>query len=216
MVSVYSDADYLSVYKQKRRIFGVFMAATVAYLLFCIGWLIYHISLPYNDPMQALPKACVYVVTAVYVALIFPFMSIKYGRVRKYFKMLTYVSVGLKNEEKNYFYGFEEQNLQKDNIDVVSCIFETWSKKKQEWMDREAYFDPEKPLPPFESGDLVRYIVQSNFIIQYEIVEKKVLEFEEYDENEETDEEFEDCGDPRAIEDEQQDENEEQNTAENE
>lgn len=182
MISVYNDADYLAVYKQKQRIFGVFMASTLAYLLFCVGWLIYYISLPYKDSMQVLPKICVYAASAVYVALIFPFMAIKYGRVRKYFKMLCYVSVGLKTEEKNYFYSFEEQSLQKDNIDVVSCVFETWNKKKREWMDREAYFDPEKPLPDFESGDLVRYIVQSNFIIQYEILGKKVLEFEEYDE----------------------------------
>lgn len=206
MVSVYSDADYLAVYKQKQRIFGVFMASTIAYLLFCVGWLIYHISLPYNDPMQVLPKICVYVASAVYAAMIFPFMAIKYGRVRKYFKMLSYVSVGLKNEEKNYFYSFEEQSLQKDNIDVVSCVFETWNKKKQEWMDREAYFDLEKPLPDFESGDLVRYIVQSNFIIQYEILEKKVLEFEEYDE--ETGEAFEDYGASLEEEDETAEENE--------
>ena len=52
-------------------------------------------------------------------------------------------------------------------------------------MDREVYFDPEMPELPFESGDYVQYIVQSNFIIQYEILEKKALEFEELEEDEE-------------------------------
>ena len=56
-------------------------------------------------------------------------------------------------------------------------------------MEREAYFDVEKPLPEFEEGDLVRYITQSNFIIQYEILQKRALEFEEVDEDEETSEE---------------------------
>ena len=45
-----------------------------------------------------------------------------------------------------------------------------------------SYIDAEKTLPAFESGDLVRYITQSNFIIQYEILQKKVLEIEEIDE----------------------------------
>ena len=61
--------------------------------------------------------------------------------------------------------------------------------KKQEWMEREAYFDPEKPLPDFGSGDLVRYVTQSNFIIQYEILQRHAYDFEEYiedDEDEET------------------------------
>ena len=49
-------------------------------------------------------------------------------------------------------------------------------------MRREAYMDAEKPLPDFSRGDLVRYITQSNFIIQYEILAKEVLEIEEIDE----------------------------------
>ena len=188
MVSVYNDADYLSVYKQKKRILGVFWAVTVCYLVFCLAWLIYHISLPYAAPNGKVPKTCVYVVSALYAVFIFPFMAIKFSRVRRYFRMLTYVSEGLKNEEKNYFYCFAEKSLQKDNIDVVGCVFETWNKKKQEWMEREAYTDPEKPMPALDSGDYVRYITQSNFIIQYEVLQHRALEFEEEDEYEEYEE----------------------------
>lgn len=188
MTSVYSDADYLAVYKQKKRIFGVFYAVTFVYLAFCIAWLVYYISLPYADPMQTLPKTCVYIASALYVVFAFPYLAIKGSRIRRYFKLMTYLSDGLKGEEKNYFYAFEKKLLQKDNIDVWGCVFETWNKKKQEWMDREAYWDCEKPLPEFDSGDFVQYIVQSNVIVQYQTLEKKALEFEEIDEDEEYDE----------------------------
>lgn len=190
MISVYRDADYLSAYQQKRRIFYVFALITLVYLGFAVGCVFYHMTLPYADAGQALPRVIVYVVSGIYMAFIFPFMSIKYSRSRRYYKMLGYVSEGLKMEERNYFYCFREKTLQKDNIDVVGCVFETWSRKKQEWLEREAYFDPEKPLPEIESGDLVEYVTQSNFIIQYNIVEKQALEFEEEDEegsDEETD-----------------------------
>ncbi len=185
MTTVYNDDYYLSVYKQKQRIFGFFWSVTAAYAAFCIAWWIYYMSLPYAAPEQTLPKYCVYVATALYVAFAFPYLAIKGSRVRRYFKMLTYVSVGLKNEEKNYFYTFTKKDLQKDNIDVLGCVFETWSKKKSEWLDREAYWDAELPPPALGSGDYVRYIVQSNFIIQYEILQKKALEFEEVDDEEE-------------------------------
>jgi hypothetical protein len=189
MVSVYDDSDLLSVYKQKQKIFYVFLGVTIFYVLFCVGWLVYHILLPYASEKATLPKVLVYVFSVLYSCFLFPFMGIKYSRVRKYYKMLTYVGEGLKMEEKNYFYSFREKSLQKDNIDVVGCVFETWSKKKGEWMEREAYWDPEKPMPPFESGDYVRYITQSNFIVQYEIVQKKALEFEEEEYEEECEEE---------------------------
>jgi len=187
MTSVYTDADYLAAYKQKKKIFGIFWGITAAYVAFCVAWLVYYISLPYKDPMQTLPKACIYVISVVYVAFSFLYLAIKGSRIKKYFRLMGYLSEGIKNEEKNYFFAFEKKQLQKDNIDVWGCVFETWNKKKQEWMDREAYWDYEKPLPKLESGDFVQYIVQSNIIVQYKILEKHALEFEVVDEYEDED-----------------------------
>lgn len=187
MTTVYNDDDFNKVYAQKQRIFHVFAGVTAAYLVFCLAWLLYYISLPYADPMQALPKWSVYIASVIYVIFVFPFMGIKYHRVRKYYKMMYYLSEGLKNAEENYFVCFEDKDLQKDYVDARACIFKTWNRKKSEWMEREAYFDSEKPLPDFNRGDLVKYIVQSNFIVQYEIVERGALEEEddEYEEYEE-------------------------------
>lgn len=185
LTSVYNDADFLSVYKQKQRLWAVFMSVTVFYAVFCISWLIYFIGLPYKHDMQFLPKLCVYVATALYVVFCFLFMGIKYSRVRRYYKTLSFMSLGLKSVEKNYFYTFDEKVLQKETIDVLSCVFEWWDKKNREWLEREIYCDPEKPLPSFEEGDYIRYITQSSYLIQYEILEKHALEFEEVDDDEE-------------------------------
>lgn len=181
MISVYSDADFLSAYKQKCRLFHLFMGITTVYLAFCIAWLLYFISLPYVAN-KFLPKACVYTASALYAVFAFVFLAIKYSRARRYYKMLGYVCEGLKMEETNYFYHFREKQLQKDNIDVDACVFETYSKKKQEWLEREVYHDMEKERPPFEEGDLIRYVSQSNILVQYDILEKHALEFEEEDE----------------------------------
>ena len=186
MVSVYTDADYYAAYKQKQRLFWTFIGITAAYLVYCVAWWIYFMGLPYADPMPLVPQIFIYGASILYVVFAFPYLGIKYSRVRRYNKMLFYVSEGLKMEETNYFYTFREQSLQKDNLDTVGCVFETWNKKKSEWMEREAYFDVEKPLPEFGEGDLIRYVTQSNFIIQYEILQKHALEFEEVDEEEET------------------------------
>ena len=189
MTSVYTDADYLAAYKQKQKLFWIFMAITFAYLAFCVAWLVYYISLPYVAN-KFWPKASVYVASALYAVFAWVYLSIKYSRVRRYYKMLGYVCEGLKIGETNYFYRFREKSLQKDNIDVVGCVFETYSRKKQEWMEREVYADAEKPLPELGEGDLVRYVAQSNILIQYDILEKHAYEFEEY-EDEEDEEEYE-------------------------
>ena len=122
-ITVYNDADLLAAYKQKNKILWVFWAITLAYLATCIAMLVYHISLPYGSKEDSIPQTITYVVSALYVIFIFPFMGIKYSRSRKYLMMLSFLSSGLKMTETNYFYTFRDQKLQKDNIDVLSCIF---------------------------------------------------------------------------------------------
>ena len=179
MQSVYTDADLLAVYKQKKKILGVFWLITWVYAAFCLTWWIYYMSLPYNHAMLNTCKWAVFIASPIYVIALFPVMGIAYSRVHRYYKALLSFSSGRKNIETNYFYCFEEHNLQKDNIDVTYAVFEAWNKKKQEWMEREAYFDSEKALPDFGSGDYVQYVVQSNFIVQYRVLQRGVLKFEE-------------------------------------
>ncbi len=184
MISVYTDADYLAAYKQKQRLLAGFWIMTIAYIATCIAMLVYHVTLPYGAEEDLIPKLVTYVSTGLYFIAIFPYMSIKFRRCRRYYKVLYFISEGMKMEENNYFYTFREKSLQKDHIDVMGCAFETWSKKRQEWLEREVYHDVEKPLPELGSGDYVRYITQSNFLVQYEILEKHAYEFSEYEEDE--------------------------------
>lgn len=196
--TVYTDADFLASVAQRRKIFGIFLTVTFVYAAFCIGWLIYYIGLPYNDPMQTLPKWMVWIASALYVVFTFPFMGIKYRRVNCYYKLLYTISEGIKNEEKCYFAFFAEKDLQKENVDVVSCVFKTWNKKKQEWMEREVYFDVEKEWPDLEQGDFVRYVVQSNFLIRYEVLQRQALTAEELGEDDS--EYFDDGEDAENVE----------------
>lgn len=181
--TVYSDADLLAAIKQRNRVLGVFWAVTLIYAAFAIGWWIFYMGLPYNHPQQGLAKGMVYVASGLYVVFLFPFMGIKYHRVNRYYKLLCTISEGIKNEEKCYFAFFAEKDLQKEYVDVVSCVFKTWNKKKQEWMEREVYHDVEKEWPDLEQGDFVRYAVQSNFLVRYEVLERKALTAEELGED---------------------------------
>lgn len=172
MQRVFTDDDFNAVVDQKKRVLAVFWGVLGGYLAVAVWSLIYYISLPYKDDMQKLPKTVMFIATSLLIVFCFLYMGIKYHRVKKYYKMMYYLSEGLKNVEENYFVGFELNDLQKDCVDAISCVFKTWSYKKKEWMRREAYWDVEKRLPPFTEGDLVRYVVQSNFILAYDVIER--------------------------------------------
>ena len=178
MTKVYTDADYLSAHKQKKKIFWVFMLITLVYALGCGVFVWYHASLPY-DESTFWAQFGVYALSVVYAVFAYVYLAIKFSRSRRYCKMLDNLNTGLKSVEKNFFFEFRRNVLQKDNVDAVSGIFGVWNTRKNEWQEREVYFDKEKPLPPFENGDYVRYITQGSVLIEYEIIQKQALEFSE-------------------------------------
>lgn len=190
--NVYNDEDFLAVIRQRKKVLGVFFAVTAVYAAFCIGWLAYYMGLPYKDTMQALPKWMVGIASVLYVFFLFPYMGIKYHRVNNYYKKLYTFSEGLKGEEKCYFAYFAEKEVQKESVDCISCIFKIWNKKRLEWMEREVYFDIEKEWPDLEQGDLVHYVVQSNFLIRYDVLERQALTAAELGED---DADYKDDGD---------------------
>lgn len=169
MTVVFNDDDLISAYKQQRNILRGFLGVTLFFVVVCIACLAYFMSLPYKDPMQPVPQVIVSVVSCLYVVFTYVFMGIKFHRARRYYKLISYVSVGMKQVNNSIFLRYEEPEL-RDGVDFYVLIFSEWSKKKSEYMDRKIYCDKEKPLPVFQKGDEVCYLTQGNVIIEYEIV----------------------------------------------
>lgn len=166
---IFQDADLVSAYKQKQKIFRIFLLVTAVYVVLCAFSLAYFISLPFEHPLQAAPKWIVWVASCLYVIFCFPYMGIKFHRARRYYKLISYFSVGMKQVNNSIFLRYEEPEL-KDGVDFYVLTMSEWSNKKSEYMDRKIFCDKEKPLPEFQEGDMVRYLTQGNLMIEYEVV----------------------------------------------
>ena len=92
-----------------------------------------------------------------------------FSRNRKYYKLIAYLSVGLKQVNESKFLRYEDYET-KDGVDLYILIFSEWNAKKSEYMDRKIMFDKEKPLPEFQGGDIVRYLSQGNLMVAYEVI----------------------------------------------
>lgn len=169
MTVIFEDNDLLAAYKQKRKIFWFYMCILAIFLAICITCLVIFMGLPYKDSMQAIPKWIIWICSVLFVVFSFPYLGIKYHRVRKYYKLISYLSVGLKQVNESRFLRYEEAEL-KDGVDLYVLIFSEWNAKKAEYMDRKIFCDKEKPLPEFKGGDVVRYLTQGNLMVAYEII----------------------------------------------
>lgn len=169
MTVIFNDDDLIQAFRQKRRIFWFYMLILAVFVLICLACLIYYINLPYKDKLQAVPKWIVYVASFAFVIFSFPYLGIKHLRIRKYYKLISYLSVGLKQVNESIFLRYEDYE-NKDGVDLYVLIFSEWNVKKSEYMDRKIFCDKEKPLPEFSEGDVVRYLSQGNLMVAYEII----------------------------------------------
>ncbi len=165
---IYNDGDLLASYTQKQKIYRLYLAIAILYGLICVSCLIYYISLPFEDPMQAVPKWIVWVLSCIFIIFTYIYMGIKFHRARRYYKLISYFSVGMKQVNNSIFLRYEEPEL-KDGVDFYVLTMSEWSSKKSEYMDRKIYCDKEKPRPEFERGDIVCYLTQGNLLLEYEV-----------------------------------------------
>lgn len=169
MTVIFQDHDLVASYRQQRTILSVYIAVCCAYALLCIAFYLYFLSLPYQDPMQLLPKIVICAASCVFIIFTYIYMGIKYHRARKYYQLISYFSVGMKQVNLSYFSHYDKPE-HKDGIDYYVLIMSEWSKKKSEYMDRKIYCVKEKELPQLQAGDQVRYVTQGNVIVEYEVI----------------------------------------------
>ena len=169
MTVVFNDDDLIKAFKQKQRIWYAYVGVLAFFIALCIACIVYYVSLPFEDPMQPLPLWVICVASCAFVIFSYIFLGIKFQRARKYYKIISYLSVGMKQVNNSRFLRYETPEL-KDSVDYYVLTMSEWSKKKSEYMDRKIYFDKEKPRPEFKSGDIVCYLTQGNVVVEYEVV----------------------------------------------
>lgn len=169
MVRLYQDSDLWNAYTQRRRILLGFFIATGLFVAGFVALFVYFLMLPYDDPNGTWATAVTCVLAALYVIFLFPYMGICFKRVNAYYKMMRFISVGLKEYTVAPFAGIEDWTTV-DGVDVNVAMFRVHNYKRDEDMLRQIYVDGEKDFPPFEEGQSVRLISQGNLLIGYEIV----------------------------------------------
>ena len=170
METIFQDQDLIAAFSQKRRLFWIYIAVAAVFAALLIGCIVWFVSLPYEDDLAYLPQLILCVGACLFIIFSYVYLGIKFQRSRKYYKMISSLSIGIKHVNNSYFLRYDEPEL-KDSVDYYVLTMCEWSKKKSEYLDRKIYCEKEKPLPAFQAGDKVRYLTHGNIMIAYEITE---------------------------------------------
>ena len=169
MIKLYSDRDLLDALKQKKKLFLIFWIVTAFVAAGFVACVVCYLRLPYHDERGNIIVAVTSVLLALYLIFCFPYGGICLKRIRSYCKMLSFLSVGLKESAVLPFEDIDDWTT-RDGVDVNVAVFGVKNIKRDEVMHRHIYVDGEKDFPPFEVGDRVRLVTQGNLLIEYEIL----------------------------------------------
>ena len=67
MTVIFNDDDLVNAFRQKQRIWYIYVGVMVVFIALCAACIAYYVSLPYEDPMQPVPIWIVCVASCVFV-----------------------------------------------------------------------------------------------------------------------------------------------------
>ncbi len=170
MTQVYTGEEYIAERKLQKRFLHVWLGLLGAVVAVVIACLIINALLPYKSPIAVYPRAAAYIISIIFALLSYPFLAVKYTRMKNYVKILKHIQDGLKEGWTGEFIEFNRAVEVKEGVDFYSMTTYEFNSHKDEYFIRKVLLDRERPMPELNEGDMVHYITQGNILVAYEVI----------------------------------------------
>lgn len=151
MTNLYTDEDLRLASKQRNRLLSVYIAICVAYVVFLAAMLGYYISLPYQDEAGIWVQVVTCAVTVLFIFFSFPYMGICFKRCNAYYRMMKFISVGLKEGTVLPFEEVDDWTVW-DGVDVNVANFTVYDKVKRKKSSAISMWTAKRIFRPFRRG----------------------------------------------------------------
>lgn len=170
MIDYYVKEDFEKARKQRKTTLIIYFIVAGIMLLLTLGFVLWYLTLPYESPTITTLKLIHYPLIGVFVVFSFLYLGIKFKRINRYYRLVKYLDIGLRETSTGSFFEYDETPQEKDGVDFKSLIFLEWNKYKNDFFERKVLVFEEKPFPEFNENDNVKYVTQGNVLVSYEIL----------------------------------------------
>ena len=169
-MNYFTEELFNSVKKQKKKTLMNYFIVLGVYLAISVGLFIWFRTLTYRSKTITIIKVLHYTLSAVMVFFSFIYLGIKYKMVKKFYKALNNVKIGIKEEYVAEFIGCDETLQTKEGVEYKCLLFKEWNKYKKDFYERKVLVFYELPFPEIETGKKVKFITQANLLVEYEYI----------------------------------------------
>lgn len=155
---------------QKKKTLTKYFIVLSVYIVITAGLLIWYTTLTYKHPKIALIKFLLHTLNALMVFFSFVHLGIAYKRVKSFYKVLNNIKIGIREEYVGEFIGYDETSNTNAGVEYKTLLFKEWNKYKKDYYERKVLVFYELPFPEIEVGKTVKFITQSNVLVEYEYI----------------------------------------------
>lgn len=168
METIYSEKDFASIKKQKRKYKAIYFVILGIYIAASVGiWVLYFLQ-PYKSPDIWWIKTIEFVLAGIFVVFSFLYLGIPFKRVRNYCKVLTGVEIGSSNGTVGEFDRYGDDLEIRDGLEFTTLYFLEYNTKKQDFFERKVLMDKEKERPSFEKGEHIKFYTHGNLLVGFD------------------------------------------------
>ena len=171
MISFFDENEYIAVQKERKTELIKIIVLAVIYALTILALMLIYAGLPYESEKGISIKIITYLITAVYLFLLYVTVGIKFKRIRKYYTMLTNLKTLTPVVTQGSFVKTIEDIETRDFVDLKTIVISVYVERRQSFFDRHIYIPYEREFPTFNVGQNVKFYTVENILVGYELLD---------------------------------------------
>lgn len=173
MTAVFTEKEKKDAFGERKKLLTIWFIALGVYLALEATMITLNIVnvVKYRDRSLYVP----FMLTSIILCTVFGagslfFFAIKFRLTRKYCRMLREMKQGLKDKGQGVFIAINPEISEKDGVFFYKMVLDCPPMKRGDITTREVLVERNHALPPFETGDVIRFITHANILMAYEKV----------------------------------------------
>lgn len=169
----YKEEYLIKTQAQKQKTLKIYFITLAVYFVISIALFVAFKFQIYQSPNIKTIKFVHYTISVIFTFYTFVYLGIKYRRVKCYFKALHNIKVGIRETYEAEFLGYKNTSETNNGVEYKALLFKEWNKYKKDYYKRKVLVFNELPFPELIEGKMVRFVTQSNTLVEYEYIEEK-------------------------------------------
>lgn len=169
MTELYNIQELIEEKRRKKRMLTVWLIMLSLFIMITVAVVVSFAVLPYGTSKSVFMLANV-VLSVIFGGYTMFLFSMKYGRLRSYVKMLSYLHSGKVDTYSGWFLRFDKTLEVKEGVDYYTMILLEYNPHKNEYYERKVLIDMEKSVEFIPELRLVKYQTQGNVLLRYKLL----------------------------------------------